>query len=144
GSNAADLAINSQVRNNVAFINAGHVNGEDESNSGDNTIARAIANLQEEEVSISTISEGTTRQTLQEYYDSLVGKVGADKDMADFNYDYNNSLAEDLYNRQEEVSGVNMDEEMTSLIKFQQSYQAAAKLISTADSMVQTLLSIRP
>jgi len=33
---------------------------------------------------------------------------------------------------------------MTSLIKFQQSYQAAAKLITTADRMVQTLLSIRP
>lgn len=144
GTNATDLALNSQVRNNVAFINAGHVNGENESNSGDNTIARAIANLQEKKVSISTISEGTTNQTLQEYYDSLVGKVGADKDMADFNYQYNKSLAEDLNSRQQEVSGVNMDEEMTSLIKFQQSYQAAAKLITTADRMVQTLLSIRP
>jgi flagellar hook-associated protein 1 FlgK len=144
GTNATNLALNSQVRNNVAFINAGHVNGENESNSGDNTIARAIANLQEKKVSISTISEGTTNQTLQEYYDSLVGKVGADKDMADFNYQYNKSLAEDLNSRQQEVSGVNMDEEMTSLIKFQQSYQAAAKLITTADRMVQTLLSIRP
>ncbi len=144
GTNATDLALNSQVRNNVAFINAGHVNGQNESNSGDNTIARAIANLQEKKVSISTISEGTTNQTLQEYYDSLVGKVGADKDMADFNYQYNKSLAEDLNSRQQEVSGVNMDEEMTSLIKFQQSYQAAAKLITTADRMVQTLLSIRP
>jgi flagellar hook-associated protein 1 FlgK len=64
--------------------------------------------------------------------------------MADFNYQYNKSLAEDLNSRQQEVSGVNMDEEMTSLIKFQQSYQAAAKLITTADRMVQTLLSIRP
>jgi len=144
GTNATDLAINSQVRHNVAFINAGHINGENESNSGDNTIARAIADLQEKKVSISTISEGTTNQTLQEYYDSLVGKVGADKSMAEFNYEYNKSLAEDLNSRQQEVSGVNMDEEMTSLIKFQQSYQAAAKLITTADRMIQTLLSIRP
>ena len=144
GKDASSLSLNSSVRNNVAFINAGHVNGENESNSGDNTVARAIANLQETRVSISTVSEGTTVQTLQEYYDSLIGKVGSDKDMAQFNYDYNNSLAKDLNSRQQEVSGVNMDEEMTDMIKFQQSYQAAAKLITTADRMVNTLLSIRP
>ncbi len=143
GSQASDLAINRKVRNNVSFINAGHINGENESNSGDNTVAKEIAGLQEKKVSITTLSEGTTEQSLQEYYNSLVGKVGADKDKAQFNYDYNKSLADDLDSRQSEISGVNMDEEMSDLIKFQQSYQAAAKLITTANRMVQTLLSIR-
>ena len=32
---------------------------------------------------------------------------------------------------------------MTSLIKFQHSYTAAAKLITTADEMLQTLLSLK-
>ena len=41
----------------------------------------------------------------------------------------------------ESVSGVNLDEEAADLMRFQQAYQAAAQVISTADSMFQTLLS---
>ena len=38
-------------------------------------------------------------------------------------------------------SGVNLDEEATKLLQFQQSYQAAAQLITVADTLFQTLLS---
>jgi flagellar hook-associated protein 1 FlgK len=39
---------------------------------------------------------------------------------------------------------VNLDEEMSDLIKYQASYTAAAKLITTADQMLQTILSLKP
>ncbi len=45
--------------------------------------------------------------------------------------------------RQDAVAGVNLDEEMTSLVKYQHSYKAAAKLITTADEMFQTLLGLK-
>ena len=45
--------------------------------------------------------------------------------------------------RRQSVSGVSVDEELVRLIKFQQTYAAAAKLISTADRMSQTLLELR-
>ena len=41
------------------------------------------------------------------------------------------------------VSGVSLDEELTNLIKFQRAYQAAAQMISAADEMLQTLLTIK-
>ena len=41
------------------------------------------------------------------------------------------------------VSGVNLDEELTNLIKYQSSYVAAAKLITTADQMLETLLGLK-
>jgi flagellar hook-associated protein 1 FlgK len=41
------------------------------------------------------------------------------------------------------VSGVNMDEEMTNLIKYQTSYGAAAKIITTVNAMMETLLGIK-
>jgi flagellar hook-associated protein 1 FlgK len=143
GTDANNIALNTQVSNNLNYINAGHVNGDGEINAGDNKIADAIAALQYEDVTIETYSEGATTQSIQEYYNSLVARVGSDKAMADFNFEYNKALADDLNDRQQEVSGVNMDEEMSNLIKFQHAYEAAAKLITTANNMFQTLLSLK-
>ncbi len=143
GHDSGSFAINELVGSNIAFINAGHVNGAGEINPGDNKTALDIAGLQHKKVSITTFFEGTTEQTIQNYYNSLVGNVGTDANMAKFSRDYNDSLAKDLNRRQEEISGVNMDEEMSNLIKFQHSYQAAAKLITTADRMLQTLMAMK-
>ena len=47
-----------------------------------------------------------------------------------------------MENRREAVSGVSLDEEMINLVKFQNAYDAAAKLISTADELLQTVLNM--
>jgi flagellar hook-associated protein 1 FlgK len=47
-----------------------------------------------------------------------------------------------LENQREAVSGVSLDEEMINLIKFQNAYAAAAKMITTADEMMQTVLQM--
>ena len=143
GTDAEDIQLNSFVSNNLDYINAGHVNGDGEINSGDNQIATAIADLQYQDVTIETHFEGATTQSIQEYYNSLASKIGSDTAMSNFNYEYTNSLADDLDERQQEVSGVNMDEEMSNLIKFQHAYEAAAKLITAANNMFQTLLSMK-
>jgi flagellar hook-associated protein 1 FlgK len=143
GSDSRTLAINTAVLNNTSFINAGHVNGAGEMNEGDNTSAMAIAALQHATVSVTTAGGGTTRQTLGEYYAALVSLVGSDTSTAKFSSEYQAALAADLKARQESVSGVNLDEEMTNLIKFQHAYTAAAKLITTADSMMEVLLGLK-
>ena len=143
GTDARSFSLNQEVFNNLEFINAGHVNGAGEINPGDNETAKAMAALQYEKVQFRTSFQGRTSQTLQNFYGSLVGDAGAASANAKFNFSYHKALADDLRNRQEEVSGVNLDEEMSSLIKFQHSYSAAAKLISTADQMFQTILSMK-
>jgi len=45
--------------------------------------------------------------------------------------------------QKEGVSGVSLDEEMIDMIRYQRAYGAAARLISTVDSMIETLLSLR-
>jgi flagellar hook-associated protein 1 FlgK len=40
------------------------------------------------------------------------------------------------------ISGVSLDEEMTNLIKYQRAFDAAAKMVATADEMFQTILSM--
>jgi flagellar hook-associated protein 1 len=143
GNSASDLAVNATVAGNLRLVASGHVNGANEVNRGDNTTALALAKLRTEGVTVNTSFEGTTRRTLSEFYASLVSNVGGDTAMASFNHTFNKSLADDLNARQEAIAGVNLDEEMSNLIKFQHSYQAAAKLILAAERMLDTLLAMK-
>ena len=63
--------------------------------------------------------------------------------IAQINEKYNDTLLAQYIKRKESVTGVNLDEEMANLLKFQHAYQAAARLISITDEMMQTLLSIK-
>lgn len=143
GSDSRTLAVNTAIRSNIDLLNTGHVNGAGEMNEGDNTTAADIAQLQYRAVKTTTLSDGTTTQTLGSYYSTLVARVGSETQNAKFNSEYQSALAADLAARQDAVSGVNLDEEMTNLIKFQHAYTSAAKLITTAESMLQVLLGLK-
>jgi flagellar hook-associated protein 1 FlgK len=51
-------------------------------------------------------------------------------------------MVHQLENYRESISGVSIDEEMVNLVRYQNAYQAAAKLITTADEMMQTVLNM--
>lgn len=143
GSTADTLAVNSAVHVDTNLIAAGAVNGQHEVNKGDNITANAIAKLTDQNVKINTFWKTEENQTIGQYYANLVATVGADKRTTKTSNEYHSALTTDLFERVSAVTGVNMDEEMTNLIKFQHSYTAAAKLITTADEMLQTLLGMK-
>jgi flagellar hook-associated protein 1 len=144
GSNCRDLQVNTKITTNQANLCTGHVNGAGEANPGDPTTAKSIADLRSTKVDVTTVRNGTVSQSVVKYYDGLVATVGADTAKVKFAFEYKKTLAGDLNDRQQSISGVNLDEEMASLIKYQHAYTAAAKLITTADQMLQTLLSLKP
>lgn len=143
GSNAGDISLNPLLKNNIDYVNAQSVDGQnEEGNPGDGIIAARIAQLSTKDITISTTWENS-RTTLGDYFASLVGLVGSDAANAYFNNQYNTSLADDLDVQASSISGVNLDEEMTNLIRYQHSYTAAAKLITTADQMLETILGLK-
>ena len=142
GSEAGDISLNPLLLKNPQYVNAHSVDGMSEGNEGDGIIAARIAQLSTKELTISTMWENSTG-SMTSYYASLVGLVGSETQTAMFNESYNTSLAEDLDTQSASISGVNLDEEMTNLIKFQHSYTAAAKLITTADQMLETILGLK-
>ncbi|MBS6830265.1 MAG: flagellar hook-associated protein FlgK [Desulfovibrio sp.] len=143
GDSADSLAVNSQVHSNTNLIASGQVNGQHQANAGDNATATAIGKLADKKITISTLWKTVDNQSISEYYANLVTTVGADRRLSKTNSEYHSALTNDLAERTASVSGVNMDEEMSNLIKFQHSYTAAAKLITTADQMLQTLLGLK-
>lgn len=143
GTDAGNIAVSSQLHSDVNYIAAGQVNGQQQINTGDNVTATAIGKLADTEVTISTVWKSTSNQTIAQYYASLVTTVGADTRLAKTNSEYHEALTSDLSEQVSSVTGVNLDEEMANLIKYQHSYTAAAKLITTADQMLQTLLGLK-
>lgn len=143
GEGVSDLAINPAVLASADRVNAGHINGAGEVNFGDNSVAQAIAKLQTQNVTIISSFGTSSNQTLGDYYATLVSAAGTDTAGAQFGWSYSKSLADSLDERQQSVAGVNLDEEMAALVKYQSSYQAAAKLITTADEMLQIVLGLK-
>ncbi|MCK5679490.1 flagellar hook-associated protein FlgK [bacterium] len=99
---------------------------------GNNKIALEIAQLQHKQV-----VDG--RYTYSEYYTSLISRVGSASYTAQSRQSQSRLVLDQLNVREESVSGVSIDEEMVNLIKFQQSYQATARMISTIDELMQVL-----
>ncbi len=143
GESSASIGVREDLTANNNLINAGRVNGGAEGNKGDNITARAIADLMSKQITVKVEGEAAYTVSLTDYYATLVTKVGADTASTKFTASSERTMATELNDRREEISGVNLDEEMSNLIRFQASYKAAAKLITTADEMIQTLLSLK-
>ena len=101
----------------------------------DNGNALALAKLQ----TAKTIN-GTS--SFNDAYAQLVNDVGSKAKSISIASTSQDSITNQIYTAQQSVSGVNMDEETVNLLKFQQLYQANAKVIQTASSIFDTLISI--
>ncbi len=101
---------------------------------GDGTLAQSISNL-----STASIS-GLGSNTFGTYYSGLVGTVGADVQNATNSQSTQSALVSQIQAQQQSVSGVNLDEEMSNMLQYQQSYETAAKALSTIDATAEDLL----
>ena len=103
---------------------------------GDNSNAIAIAELQ------NALMMNSNTATYDNYYNTMISDVGNKTRHAGMTHDHHTAMLSHLENYRESISGVSLDEEMVSLIQFQLGYDAAAKLISVTDEMLQTLMNM--
>ena len=101
----------------------------------DNRNALALGDLQ----NIGTMIGGNA--TYHDAYSELVVLVGNETHQAEVSYEAQNALLIQAKGLKDALSGVNLDEEAGNMLKFQQSYAAAAQVISVADQIFQTLLN---
>jgi len=102
--------------------------------SGDNRNALALGALQ----TAQTLDGGTA--SYQDSYAGLVADVAVSSRQASAAADAESTLLQQAISARDSVQGVNLDEEAADLLRFQQAYQAAAQVISVADTVFQTLL----
>jgi flagellar hook-associated protein 1 len=146
---ASYISLSSDVLGHPENIAAGSASGA----PGDNGNALAIAVLQTDgTLSIrnwtitnrgANRSSSTQTETLDSYYQDLVGELGTLTQDTNQKQDFAQTVMDGLQQVRDSVSGVNLDEELTEMMKVQHAYQAASKIITVTDQMMQTLLSLR-
>jgi flagellar hook-associated protein 1 FlgK len=104
--------------------------------AGDNRNALALQDLQSKDIVGGSAS-------LSGAYGALVSDVGNRTNIIQVNLDARQGLTDQLRAVQQSESGVNLDEEAANLIRFQQFYQANARVIDTASTIFDTILGLR-
>ncbi|MBY0557395.1 MAG: flagellar hook-associated protein FlgK [Burkholderiaceae bacterium] len=83
------------------------------------------------------------RATYQTTYAQLVNFVGNKAREAQISNNAADAAVAQATNQQQSVSGVNLDEEAANLLRYQQAYQAAGKVVQMASTLFDILLNIR-
>ncbi|MDN2453726.1 flagellar hook-associated protein FlgK [Lactobacillus sp. UCMA15818] len=147
---AANITLSSDVSNNVTGISAGKTTA-----SGDGTKAAAIAALAGTKLDFpvsdtelatydSTSMSFTSSQTGSTFaneFNNTVTKNGISKQSADNTATAQQSVLTQLEEKDASVSGVSLNEEMSNIIKYQQGFQANARLLSVVSEMLDTLIN---
>lgn len=101
--------------------------------TGNGDIAAAIAGLKTSHINAS----GTT---INGMYETFVGNIGSTSAAAETQSDAAALSLQQFVNQQQAQSGVSLDEELTNMIKFQQAYNAASKVLTVMDEMLSILM----
>ncbi|OQY38889.1 MAG: flagellar hook-associated protein FlgK [Spirochaetaceae bacterium 4572_7] len=115
------VEINSRIIADPNVIAAGVAKDGKDVNSGDGRAALAIAGLRNNNVMIGK------HKSFDDYFASTTAEIALKGEQAGQTVESKQLIMDDLVSMQQSVSGVNMDEEMAEMIKFQHGYNAAAK-----------------
>jgi len=132
---AGYVEVNPDIKGDVLSVAAAYPNNQGKSMIGDARAAVEIASIRNTDVMI-----GKDR-TFDDYFANSVTNVGLKGEQAEMNMLSQNAIMDDLRNLRDSISGVNIDEELAEIIKFQHGYNAAAKFVSVIDQMLDTVIN---
>jgi flagellar hook-associated protein 1 len=130
---AAAIAISADVDGDPYAIAAA---GDPAGAPGDNTNAIALSELSDQ-----LLAYGGT-MTVAEAYSTLVGEVGVAIQTAADSVAMRETSISSIESIRDSQAGVALDEELTNMIAFQRAYQASARVVSTVDTLLQTILGM--
>lgn len=137
GSNASDISLSSSLQNNPSLISA-----NTSPVSGNNQTASNMVQMQFEKSNYNV--NGTIyNHTVGGMFADISTGVGALANLAISNSTTVDAKYNAVEQQYQSISGVNTDQQMTNLLKYQTAYGAAAKVITTIEKMMNTLLSIK-
>lgn len=103
---------------------------------GDNRIALAISKLQHEKV----LGAGTT--TFEEQYLKSVGNIGLQAGKSKIDQEQSHGILAQAKSFKERLAGVSLDEEAANMVRYQNAYEASAKVIRASDEMFKAVLGL--
>lgn len=132
---AGYIQINRAIKNDVLSVATAFRDNSGNINNGDGRAAVEIAAIRNTKVMIGH------ERTLDDYFADSVTNVGLKGEQAETNLNSHTAMMNDLRNLRDSISGVNIDEELADIIKFQHGYNAAAKFVTVWDSLLDTVIN---
>ncbi|HCV41977.1 MAG TPA: flagellar hook-associated protein FlgK [Bacteroidetes bacterium] len=131
GTSAADIGVDTLVSGNINNIAASGTGAP-----GDNAVAIALS-----QVGSEPLLSGNSMSVTQ-FYGGFVSEVGSSLNAADNTARSQELILTQCESQRASVSGVSLDEEMTNLIKYQRSYDAAARVVNSVNELFLTILNM--
>jgi flagellar hook-associated protein 1 FlgK len=128
---AIDFAVNTQIQADPNMISAGT-----SGSAGDGGLAQNIADLQ------NTAIAGLGNQTFGTYYDNFASKVGSDVQNYTTQDTSQSAVLTQINAQVQSNSGVSLDDEMSNMLVYQRSYEAAAKALTIFDQVTSDLIAM--
>jgi flagellar hook-associated protein 1 FlgK len=132
---SAYITINSAIQNDVQNVAAGYLSPSGDVFAGDGRAAVEIAAIRNTSIMVGSM------KTFDDFFADSVTNVGLKGEQAETNHLSQAAIMDDLRNMRESISGVNIDEELAEIMKFQHGYNAAAKFITVWDSLIDTIIN---
>jgi len=129
------IKINPDLYKDVSSIAAGFGENGRSANPGNGDAAAAIASIRNNSVMIGKFA------TFDDYFANSVGTIALMGQQAERALGTESQRMKFLKDMRESISGVNLDEELSNMIRFQKGYEAAARFITTVNSMLDTLIN---
>ena len=137
GTNASNIDLAKKLKDNPSLISASKT-----PNSGDNQVANDILNLQTKQITFYT-NNSTVNATIYEFYRQTTTDLANEVNATTTKKETTQTLLTSITNEYQSISGVNIDEELLNLEKYQRGYQANAKVITTINQMLDALFGIK-
>jgi flagellar hook-associated protein 1 FlgK len=129
------IDINLEILQDSQLVASGFgVNGRP-ANPGNGEAAMAIAAIRNTQVMVGRLG------TFDDYFADTVGRIGLLGEQSGRQLETQNQIMKQLKDMRESISGVNMDEELAAMIKYQHGYAAAARFITTVNTLLDTIIN---
>lgn len=132
---SAYIEVNGLIQNDVSSVAAAFKNSQGFAEPSDGRAAVEMAAIRNTKIMIGS------QRTFDDYFADTITNVGLKGEQAQNQLATQNKIMGDLRELRDSISGVNIDEELADIIKFQHGYNVAAKFISVQDELLDTLIN---
>ncbi|GHT58646.1 flagellar hook protein FlgK [Spirochaetia bacterium] len=129
------IEVNPALVKNPSSVAAGFGENGRTANPGNGDAALAIASIRNTQVMVGQLG------TFDDYFADAVGRIGLLGEQSGRTLETQNQVMKQLNDLRQSISGVSIDEELSNMIKYQHGYNAAARFITTINSMLDTIIN---
>ena len=141
GITAGNIQLNSDLFTEDGIWNIACAYFDDPANFDEN----AVGNAQNAAAMLETRNTsyaGLDGMSIEDYYTSLVGKVASAGSSLQTLYDTQSDVVNSIATQIQNLSGVDLNEELVDLVKYQTAYSAAAQVFNTCNACLDTLMTL--